>query len=483
MTKIINIVMKLKLIIFLNLAWCSIAYANVKPASIFTDHMVLQQQSNVAIWGWAKPLAKVKINTSWNKQNYTVTADQTGKWKVKVVTPIAGGPYDIELNDGEKLVLTDILIGEVWFCGGQSNMEMPMKGFKSQPIIGSNEAILKSANKNIRLYTVPRSSITERQDNSKSSPWKLAAPETVSNFSATAYYFGSLLSEMLNVPVGIINDSYGGSTIEAWMSPKELKPFTEIKIPSKGDSIREVSRTPTTLYNGMLYPVIGYGIKGAIWYQGESNYERPDRYEDLFPAMVASWRKNWDNGEFPFYYAQIAPYNYAQLPPNHIGGKYNSAFLRDAQRKSLAKIPNSGMAVLMDIGEEKSIHPANKKQGGQRLAYLALAQTYGIKGFGSASPAYESVSIEKNAAVIKFQNVPNGLTSFGKALSLFEIAGADHKFYPASAVIKGSSVSISATEVKVPVAVRYAFKDFVAGDLFGNDGLPVSSFRTDNWDN
>jgi sialate O-acetylesterase len=475
--------MKLKLIIFLNLTCCIIASAMVKPASIFTDHMVLQQQSNVAIWGWAKPSGKVKINTSWNKQNYAVTADQTGKWKVKVTTPSAGGPYEIEFNDGEKLVLTDILIGEVWFCGGQSNMEMPMKGFKSQPIIGSNEVILKSSNKNIRLYTVPRSSITEKQDNSKASPWKLAAPETVSNFSATAYYFGSLLSEILNVPIGIINDSYGGSTIEAWMSPEDLKPFTEIKIPSKEDSIKEVSRTPTTLYNGMLYPVIGYGIKGAIWYQGESNYDRPDRYEDLFPAMVASWRKNWDNGEFPFYYAQIAPYNYNFSSLAKGSKNNNSAYLRDAQRKSLTKIPNSGMAVLMDIGEERSIHPANKKQGGERLAYLALAQTYGIKGFGFASPAYESLTIEKNTAVIKFQNVPNGLTSFGKELSLFEVAGADQKFYPAKASIKGSSINVSATEVKVPVAVRYAFKDFVIGDLFGNDGLPVSSFRTDNWDN
>ncbi|WP_316828999.1 sialate O-acetylesterase [Pedobacter miscanthi] len=475
--------MKLKLILFFNLACCLIASAMVKPASIFTNHMVLQQQGNVAIWGWAKPASKVKINTSWSKQNYTVTSDQSGKWKVKVATPAAGGPYEIELNDGAKLVLTDILIGEVWFCSGQSNMEMPMKGFKSQPVIGSNEVILKSSNKNIRLYTVPRSSIIERQENSKPSDWKLAAPETVSNFSATAYYFGSLLSEMLNVPIGIINDSYGGSTIEAWMSPEDLKPYTEIKIPCKGDSIKEVSRTPTTLYNGMLYPVIGYSIKGAIWYQGESNYERPDRYEDLFPAMVSSWRKNWDNGDFPFYYAQIAPYNYAQLPPNHVGGKYNSANLREVQRKSLAKIPNSGMAVLLDIGEEKSIHPANKKQGGQRLAYLALAQTYGIKGFGFASPNYESLTVEKNTAVIKFQNVPNGLTSFGKELSLFEIAGADKKFYPAKAAIKGSSITVSAPEVKAPVAVRYAFKDFVIGDLFGNDGLPVSSFRTDNWDN
>lgn len=470
---------KLKLILFFAFVLCLNTFATVKPASIFTDHMVLQQQSNVAIWGWAKPLSSVKISTSWNKKFYTAPADANGKFKIKVATPKAGGPFEISFNDGDLLVLKDILIGEVWFCGGQSNMEMPMKGFKSQPIMGSNERILKSKNSNIRLYTVPRSSITTKQENSKPSDWKLAGPETVSNFSATAYYFGALLNEMLDVPVGLINDSYGGSTIEAWMSPDDLKPFPEVKIPLATDTIKEVSRTPTTLYNGMLYPVIGYGIRGVIWYQGESNVDKPDRYEDLFPAMIASWRKAWDNGVFPFYYAQIAPFKYNPIENNP---KSNSAYLRDAQRKSLSKIPNSGMAVLLDIGEEKNIHPAHKKEGGERLAYHALAQTYGLKGFGFSSPNYESLTIEKDKAVLKFQNVPNGLTSFGKTLTLFEIAGEDKKFYPAKAVISGSSVIVVANEVKVPVAVRYAFKDMVIGDLFGNDGLPVSSFRTDNWD-
>lgn len=472
--------MKLKLIIFSLIAISASAFAKVKPASIFTDHMVLQQQSNVALWGWAKPSTTIKITTSWNKKTYSASADAKGKFKIKVATPVAGGPFEISFNDGELLILKDILIGEVWFCGGQSNMEMPMKGFKSQPIIGSNEAILKSKNPNIRLYTVPRSSITTKQENSKPSDWKLAQPENVANFSATAYYFGSLLSEMLNVPIGLINDSYGGSTIEAWMSPEDLQAFPEIKIPKETDTIKEVSRTPTTLYNGMLYPVIGYGIRGAIWYQGESNYERPAQYLDLFPSMVSSWRKAWDNGDFPFYYAQIAPFDYASFQPNATE-KPNSAFIRDAQRKAQAQIPNSGMTVLMDIGEFKNIHPAHKKQGGERLAYLALAQTYGIKGFGFASPNYESIAIDKEKVIVKFQNVANGLTSFGKDLNLFEIAGEDQKFYPAKAIITGSSVTVTAQEVKNPVAVRYAFKDFVVGDLFGNDGLPVSSFRTDNW--
>lgn len=472
-----KLILSLLLCIFL----LSTASAKVKLASIFTDHMVLQQQSNVPIWGWAKAGVEVKIITSWNKQIYIAKADDSGKWKVKVVTPKYGGPYSITFNDGVVVSLIDILIGEVWFCGGQSNMEMPMKGFRNQPITGSNEVILKSTNKNIRLYTVPRSSITEKQENSKPSEWKVAGPEVVSNFSATGYYFGSLLYELLNVPIGLINDSYGGSTIEAWMSPHDLKPFPEVKIPAKADTIKEVSRTPTTLYNGMIYPVISFGIRGVIWYQGESNYDKSDRYLDLFLAMVSSWRKAWGQGDFPFFYAQIAPFTYNYPSGDKTNVKLNSAYVRDSQRKALSLIPNSGMAVLMDIGDDLTIHPPNKKGVGERLAYLALAKTYGIKGFGAESPAYESIAIDKNKLVVKFQNVPNGLTSFGKELSLFEIAGADQKFYPAKAVINGSNLTVTAAEVTTPVAVRYAFKNFVKGDLFGNDGLSVSSFRSDSW--
>lgn len=458
------------------------SFAEIKPASIFTDHMVLQQKAEVAIWGWAKKGSIVRLTPSWDSKRYTVKADAEGKWRIKITTPKAGGPYELTMSDGVALTLKDILIGEVWFCGGQSNMEMPMKGFKSQPILGSNEAILKSANAKIRVYTVPRASVTERQDNSKPSDWKLASPEAVANFSATAYYFGRLLSEMLQVPVGLINDSYGGSTVEAWMSPELLKSFPEVKVPAKTDIIKEVSRTPTTLYNGMLYPIVGYGIRGAIWYQGESNHSRPDRYEDLFPAMVKEWRNTWGMGEFPFYYAQIAPYKFVKDEDMPTAGKLISAFIRDAQRKSMTKIPNSGMAVLLDVGQERSIHPSNKETVGLRLAYLALGNTYGIKGFGYASPDYESMSIKDGTAVLRFTNVPNGLTSFGKPLQLFEIAGADKVFHPAKAAVSGSSITVSAEAVPVPVAVRYAFKDFVIGDLYSNEGLPVSSFRTDDWE-
>jgi len=455
--------------------------AQVKLASIFTSNMVLQQQMDVPVWGWDKPGKPVSVTTSWNNKTYKTTADNSGKWKVKVSTPSFGGPYNVTINDGQITKLENVLIGEVWLCGGQSNMEMPMKGFKGQPIMNSNEAILKSKNNNIRLYTVPRSSVTEVQENSKPSEWRIASPEFVSNFSATGYYFGRLLNEMLNVPVGLINCSYSGSYAEAWLDPETLKAFPEVKIPAKGDTIKQVSRTPTTLYNGMLHPILGFGIKGAIYYQGESNYERPDNYEVLFPALVKRWRELWAQGDFAFYFAQIAPYDYAQLPPYNKGGKYNSAYLRDAQRKSLKTIPNSAMAVLMDIGEQPSIHPARKEPGGTRLAYLALGKTYDVKGFGFASPEYESITVKDTLATIKFTNVANGLTSYSKPLTQFEIAGKDQKFYPAKAVINGSSVAVSAPQVKEPVAVRYAFRDFIVGELYGTDGLPVSSFRTDNW--
>jgi sialate O-acetylesterase len=331
------------------------------------------------------------------------------------------------------------------------------------------------------LYTVPRSSQVVPQENSKPSAWKEAEPESVAAFSATAYFFGRELYELLHVPIGLINSSYGSSTVETWMSASSLKPFPQIIIPAPTDSVKIPFRTPTGLYNGMIHPIVGYGIRGAIFYQGESNYDRPDEYEDLFPAMIAEWRRLWNRDNFPFYFAQIAPYNYAQLPPYHSGGKYNSAYLRDAQRKSLDHIPASGMAVLVDAGEENNIHPAAKKTAGQRLAWLALGKTYGIKGFGFESPAYDSLIVNGGIAEVKFRNAANWLTSYGKELSSFEIAGADKIFYPAKAIIYRSSVLVSSPQVKQPVAVRYAFRDYIVGDLFSTEGLPVSSFRTDNW--
>ncbi|MBO2010176.1 sialate O-acetylesterase [Siccationidurans soli] len=459
-----------------------LSHAQLRLSSLFTDNMVLQQQAECTVWGWAKAGSTITVSPSWGKQKYTAQTDATGKWQLKVKTPAASyTSYTLGISgDGPTVQLKNVLVGEVWLCGGQSNMEMPLKGFKSQPVLGSNEAILHSRNDQLRLYTVPRSSVTEPQENSKPSPWRLAEPEAVSNFSATAYYFGRLLQEQLQVPVGLLHCSYSGSFIEAWMDAETVRQFAGVKVPAKGDTIKLVSRTATTLYNGMLHPIEGYGIKGAIWYQGESNYDNPDEYPARMAALVKLWRTKWGMGEFPFYYAQIAPFDYTRTSKNK-GGKYNSAFLRDAQRKAQEQIPNSAMAVLLDIGEETSIHPMRKEPGGTRLALLALAQTYGRKGFGALSPTYESMTVKDNAVVVRFKNSPNGMTTFGQELTGFEIAGADQKWYPAKANISGSSITVSADAVESPVAVRYAFQDFTRATLFSNEGLPVSSFRTDDW--
>ena len=453
--------------------------AKVTLPSFFSDGMVLQQQTEAKIWGWAKPLAEISIHVGWNKKAYLAKADAKGNWNTRISTPVAGGPYSLSVSDGEPVTINNILIGEVWLCSGQSNMEMAMKGFKDQPILGSNDAIFNSTNDQLRIYIIPRAVERLAKDTSKSSAWKNANPENISNFSATAYYFGRLLQQQLKVPVALINVSYGGSPAEAFMSGESLQAFPDIAVPPAAGTEKLTNKNATTLYNGMVHPVAGYTLKGCIWYQGESNYDRPDQYEKLFPAMVQLWRKEWGQGNFPFYFAQIAPYAYNYTPTKP--EKSNSAFLRDAQRRSLAAIPAGNMIVLMDAGEEKSIHPANKEVVGKRFAYLALGDSYAFKGFAYQSPLYDTLLVNGNVATIKFKNTPNGLTSFGKPITQFDIAGADKNFYPAQAVIVKGTIQLSSPQVAAPVAVRYAFKDFVVGELFSTEGYPVSSFRTDDW--
>lgn len=454
------------------------ANAALKMPSIFGNNMLLQQNTEVNVWGWTEKGKTVTVSSSWTKEKYSTKADNDGKWIVKIPTPSASyQTYSVAVSNGnENITFENVLIGEVWLCSGQSNMEMPMKGFKNQPVEGGNEAIFRSKNKNMRLITVKRnSSIVPQTD--FIGEWQEATPESVKNFSATAYFYGKTLNEMLDVPIGLILSSWGGSWIESWMSKEMLLKFESVKIPQSEEDIKEKNRTPTTLFNAMIHPIAGYAIKGCIWYQGESNYDRPDQYSELFQTMVSAWRKLWNQGEFPFYYCQIAPYD--NPPEKH--GDFNAAFLREAQLKSAEAIPNSGMVVLMDIGEEKCIHPRNKKTGGERLAMMSLAKTYGMTGYAYESPTFKEMEIENNKAILSFDNAPMWLTSYGKELQHFEIAGDDKVFYAAKAEIKRSKVEVYSDKVAKPVAVRYAFKDFVVADLFSTEGLPVSSFRTDDW--
>jgi sialate O-acetylesterase len=472
---------KILLILMLLIFYFS-AFAQIKLPALFTDNMVLQQKSILKIWGWAGKEKEVSIQVSWSSQVYKGAVDSIGRWKIWVTTPEAGGPYTITIDGNNTKTLKNVLIGEVWLCSGQSNMEMPMKGFKGQPVTNSNRDILKSKNSNLRLISVPRNVKTVAQTDFKGS-WQVAEPHTVAEFSATAYYYGSLLQEMLGVPVGLIEVSYGGSCVEAWTSRENSKPYKDKAVPRVADSSFMDNRTPTTLFYGMLYPVIGYTIKGAIWYQGETNHINASEYTDRFATMVKEWRDLWGQGDFPFYYAQIAPFNYKTYFKNEddFMPEFNSAYLREAQLKALDVIPNTGMAVLMDIGEEHNIHPSNKRVGGERLAYIALAKTYGLKGFGYKAPVMKDIEVNKSILTVKFDNAPNGITSFGKEVTSFELAGADQVFYPALAKVESNSVVLFSANVSEPVAVRYAFKDFVNGELFSTEGIPVPSFRSDNW--
>ncbi len=465
----------LKSLLFLSLI-CVYATgkAEVKLPAIFGDYMVLQQQSNAAIWGNALPNTTVEASTSWNNKTYTTKTDNKGKWKLEITTPMAGGPYEITISDGTPLKLSNVLIGEVWVCSGQSNMFMPLKGFNNQPVLGSNKTIATSTNKEIRLFTVKRNASLEKLDDF-SGEWLPCNPENVSNFSATAYYFGKMLQEVLNVPIGLVSSSWGGTRIEPWISQSGLKDFDwvpEASLDSKGQVSQKI---PSALFNAMINPLVGFKIKGAIWYQGESNREAPQRYQQLLPALIANWRKEIGIGDFPFYYAQIAPYNYGT--PD-----INSAMLREAQLKTLNVTENTGMVCLMDVGEENCIHPSNKQSGGERFAYQALAQTYGIPGIAYSGPILKDMTVDGSIMKLTFDHADNGLNTFGKELTNFKIAGKDKRFFPAHANINWEGITLFSAFVKEPVAVRYAFEDFVKGELYNTEGLPASSFRTDDWE-
>ncbi|MEI7829122.1 MAG: sialate O-acetylesterase [Prolixibacteraceae bacterium] len=455
---------------------CLLGQSQIKVASVLGDNMVLQRNSEIKIWGTAKSGEKLTVKADWVTGQVSATANDKGNWLVKFKTKEAGGPYSITISSlKEKVVLKNILLGEVWLCSGQSNMEMPMAGFGDSPIIGANDFLLDAENDNIRLYKVTRA-VSATPVDTCTGKWSVANAETSSGFSAVGYLYARILQQKLKVPVGVICSSWGGSAIEAWMNHETILPFTEAYARTTQPK-SAVHQRASNLYNGMISPLVNYAIKGAIWYQGESNIGNYKDYAALQAAMVANWRKDFGVGEFPFYFVQIAPYWYNNSKAN------NSALQRDEQLKSLTLIPNSGMACTIDIGEEKNIHPAEKFVVAKRLAYWAFAETYGIKGFNYKSPAYTGMVVKDTLAILTFDNVAMGLSTYGKDVNCFEIAGADSVFYPAKLAIKTKQANVWSPKVKAPVAVRYAFSNFPVtnGYLYNTAGLPVPSFRTDNW--
>lgn len=444
-----------------------VSNATITLPNILGDNMVLQQQSNVKLWGWGSPAENVLITTSWNNKTDSTKTDGNAKWELNIQTPSAGGPYSITIKGENTIVLKNILIGEVWICSGQSNMEMNYYWGLPQM-----KADLPTAyNSNIRFFTISKTTAQTPQEN-LNGKWVICDSNTVKSFSAAAYYFGKKLNETINVPIGLINSSWGGTPAETW-TPAEL--VTNNAILKEAAQKLEPSAwwpiTPGYTYNGMIAPILNFSIAGVVWYQGESNTGTASTYEQLFSTMIEAWRKKWKK-EFPFYYVQLAPYAY--------GNRNIAALLREAQLKTL-KLPKTGMVVINDLPvDTMDIHPKDKRNVGYRLANLALAKTYGKNISGAINPLYKSMETYKNQIILSFDTV-SGLTANGKTIKGFFIAGEDKKFYPAEAKITANTIVVWNKKVSQPVAVQYAFSNTAIGNIFSKEGLPLSPFRTDDW--
>ena len=471
-----------KILSFLTIALlgAGMAEAKVTLPSFFSDNMVLQQNTRAAVWGWTDSGKKVTISTTWSKAKVTATPDKDGKWMARIQTPSAGGPYEVTVSDGEKVVLHNVLIGEVWFCSGQSNMEMPVRGFGGQPIVGSSDVILTAKPQTrIRMCTIKKNASLKPVETCEGS-WQENVPAAVAKTSATAYFFGMKLQEVLDVPVGLLITDWGGSTIETWINEETIRShfagefnldfLTGTELPSNKH------QTPCTLYNGQVHPLVPFTFKGMIWYQGESNRSRYNQYIRLQKEYVAMMRRLFENPEAPFYFVQIAPYPYDN-PSGFLSG-----YFCEAQQKTLAEIPHSGMATTLDVGEFGTIHPGHKQEVGNRLAYLALVNDYGIEGINPVGPTYESVEFKDGKALITMKVDVMGLAPIGLDLPGFEVAGEDRVFHRALGRVSKNTITVTCPEVANPVAVRYCFRNYMVGTVFNSYGIPAGPFRTDNWE-
>ncbi|MCJ8294083.1 MAG: sialate O-acetylesterase [Colwellia sp.] len=508
---------------------CSFAKAEVILPNIFSDHMVLQRGMANPVWGKATPGEKISVSIADQKHN--TVADANGEWQLKLAPLKAGGSHELTVTGSNTFHFEDVLVGEVWLCSGQSNMELPVNESNS------HELEIASANyPNIRLITAPRPG-AETEQFSFDDQWQATSPESVGDFSAACYFFGRRLHNTLNVPIGLINTAWGGARIEAFMPRKALEDTGEYleyltdwdrriiedsdreyaeklakyeawqSAGSKGEKhtplhARVANHAPGSIYNGLIHPVVGYGIKGTIWYQGESSTDRPYQYRRLFPLLINTWRDLWGQGDFPFYWVQLADYKKEFAEPN--GGAW--AEVREAQTMTLS-LPNTGEAIAIDLGEARDIHPRDKQTVAKRLVRHALAKDYGYN-MASDSPSFSSmqiaskmiksnaeskaagktkdkveVKLERKVAVITFDHVATSLYSFDvdKVLG-FAIAGEDQKFVWAKAnIISENQVEVYSDEVVNPVAVRYGFEFNPVVNLYDKNGLPVTPFRTDDW--
>lgn len=442
----------------------------IRLPSLIGDNMVLQQKSDAVVWGWGEPGSEIKVTGSWNNDTVKTKISNHSFWSVKLKTPEAGGPYTVNIKSGDEITLRNVLIGEVWICSGQSNMEWS----PSHNLMNAEEEIKNANYPDIRLFHVTKLASETAQDNCFAD-WQECSPQSMSTFSSIGYFFSRTLHQNLNIPIGIIEVAWGGTPAEVWVKPDliEADPFLK----SSAEKLLTYDwwpNKPGVAFNAMINPLIPFGIAGAIWYQGEGNTINYESYRKMMNTLISGWRNEFGKN-FPFYFVQIAPYAY---DPDS-----KSAMIREAQMQTMNDIPATGMIIVSDLVDDiKNIHPRNKQDVGLRLANLALGDTYGIKGVTYKYPFYESMKIEKNKIRITFSNAANGLIVKGKELKHFEISGADKVFIPALAKIEGNSVIIQAKGLKSPEAVRFSFSNDAIGNLFSSEGLPAAPFRTDNWE-
>ncbi len=439
--------------------------ANITLPNFFSDNMVLQRNSEITIWGWANTSEEVIIIPSWNNKEYKVKANTQAQWQLKVPTPKEGGPYSILIKGYNEIVLKNILIGEVWLCSGQSNMEMSANwGIKN-----GQEETQKANYPNIRFFTVEKATATSPQNN-LSGNWKVCTPETMKNFSAAAYFFAKRIQEDLkNVPIGMINSSWGGTPAEIWIPENIIQNNEELSTAAKKINPTEYGpMEPARAYNAMIHPLVGFKIAGILWYQGENNVGATS-YKVTFSALINSWRNLWKE-DLPFYFVQISPFNYG-------GNKDSGVIIRDAQRQTL-QLVNTGMVVTSDISTIDDIHPKDKISVGIRLANLALANIYKTNTALVNSPVFRAIKIEKNKVLVHF-DYAEGLHFGTKKTNQFEIAGADNVFYISKSEIKNNEVILYSDKVKNPTRIRFAWGNTIQSDLFNKANLPASSFITD----
>jgi len=452
------------------LSLVAVAQDNLRLPAIISNHAVLQQLSDVRLWGWAS--SSVKISCSWNSAD-TISARpaKDWTWSISVKTPKSGGPYAITfITEKQKIVITDILIGEVWLCSGQSNMEYAFNW--QQGVLDAGDAVAQSANNQLRFFQLSHQINNFPQTNSDGE-WKVSAPETVTNMSVAGYFFGKKINETTKSPVGLIASYWGGSCVQAWTPGEEFEHNADLK--KSADNLSAVPWAPvapSVIYNAMIFPLLNYKIAGTIWYQGEGNTEQPQEYGKLFNALIQGWRKSFHD-EIPFYYVQIAPWNgYSGI---------SAALLREQQETAL-KLPKTGMIVVGDLVDDiTNIHPKIKKEVGNRLANLALKEQYGIQGLQPYFPQFSSFTVKENKINIKVTSIGK-LICKGKTINSFQIAGDDKVFYPATASIeKNGSITLASKMVKSPVSARYCFTNDGMPNLFDVNGLPLEPFRTDRW--